>query len=100
MAPSPLTVSTVPVAALVMRAYWRSALGKAITGSDVREFCRMQKASIASFGRGPPLYPEFFLVNLNSGAAIIAKFLMCVLKKLHSPTKDRMVLTSVVGFAF
>jgi hypothetical protein len=37
---------------------------------------------------------------LNSGAAIIAKFLMRVLKKLHSPTKDRIGLISVGGFAF
>jgi hypothetical protein len=58
MALSPPAVSAVPVATLVMRAYWQSALGKAITGSDVSEFCRMQKASLASFGRGPPpLYP-------------------------------------------
>ncbi len=30
---------------------------------------------------------------------MIAKFLICVLKKLHSPTKERIVLTSVGGFA-
>jgi hypothetical protein len=39
-------------------------------------------------------------VNLKSGAAMIAKFLMCVLKKLQRPTKDLIVLTSVGGFAF
>ena len=30
---------------------------------------------------------------------MMAKFLMCVRKKLHNPTKDRMVLTSVGGLA-
>jgi len=30
---------------------------------------------------------------------MITKFLMCVLKKLHTPTKDMIVFTSVGGFA-
>ncbi len=30
---------------------------------------------------------------------MMAKFLMCVWKKLHRPTNDRMVLTSVGGLA-
>ncbi len=34
---------------------------------------------------------------MNNGAAIRAKSLMCVLKKLHNPTKDQMVLMSVGG---
>ncbi len=38
-------------------------------------------------------------MSLKSGAAMIAKFLMWVLKKLHNPTKDLMVLTSVGGLA-
>ncbi len=55
MAPKPPGVSAVPVAASVMRAYWRSALGKAMTGSETSEFFRIQNASMASFGSGPPL---------------------------------------------
>jgi hypothetical protein len=55
MAPSPPVVSAVPVAASVMSAYYLSARGKAMTGSDTSEFLRMQKASMASFGNGPPL---------------------------------------------
>jgi hypothetical protein len=55
MAPRPPAVSAVPVAASVIRAYWRSARGKAMTVFEVRELYRMQKASIASFGRGPTL---------------------------------------------
>jgi hypothetical protein len=31
---------------------------------------------------------------------MIAKFLMCVLKKLQRPTKDLIVFTSVGGLAF
>jgi len=38
-------------------------------------------------------------VRWKSGAAMIAKFLMWVWKKLHRPTNDRIVLTSVGGFA-
>ncbi len=30
---------------------------------------------------------------------MMAKFFMCVRKKLHKPTKDRIVLTSVGGLA-
>ncbi len=55
MAPKPPGVSAVPVAASVIRAYWRSARGKAITGSDTSEFLRIQNASMASLGSGPPL---------------------------------------------
>ncbi len=36
---------------------------------------------------------------MNRGAAMIAKFLMCVMKKLQSPTKEQIVFTSVGGFA-
>ncbi len=38
-------------------------------------------------------------MSLNNGAAIRAKSLMCVLKKLHRPTKDQIVLISVGGLA-
>jgi len=34
----------------VMSAYCLSALGKAMIGSDVRAFCRAEKAAIASGG--------------------------------------------------
>ncbi len=51
----PPAMSAVPVAASVISAYCLSARGKAITGSDTRDFFRMQKASMASFGNGPPL---------------------------------------------
>ena len=36
---------------------------------------------------------------MNRGAVISAKSLMCVLKKLHRPMKDRIVLISVGGLA-
>jgi hypothetical protein len=55
MAPSPPGVSAVPVAALVMRAYCRSVLGKAITSSEISCFLKLMKASMAAGGRGPPL---------------------------------------------
>ncbi len=55
MAPRPPAVSAMPVAVFVMSAYCLSARGKAITGSETSEFLRMQKASMASFGNGPPL---------------------------------------------
>ncbi len=97
MAPRPPGVSAVPVAASVMRAYWQSALGNAMTGSETSEFLRMQNASMASFGSGPPLYPESLRVNRNKGAAIIAKIFICVLKKLQSPMKEQIVFTSVGG---
>ncbi len=45
------------------------------------------------------MYPESFLVSLNKGAAMSAKSLMCVLKKLHNPMTDWMVLISVGGLA-
>jgi hypothetical protein len=70
-----------------------SVLGNAITGSKV------MKSSIAGLGRGPPLYPESFWVSLNSGAAITEKFLMCVLKKLNSSTKEGIVLSSLGALA-
>ncbi len=38
-------------------------------------------------------------MSLKRGAAMMVKFLMCVRKKLHRPTKDRIVLTSVGGLA-
>ncbi len=57
------------------------------------------KACMAASGNGPPLYPESFWVSLNSGAAITAKSLMCVRKKLHNPTKDLIVLTSAGALA-
>ncbi len=38
-------------------------------------------------------------VRRNNRAAIMAKFFICVLKKLQSPTKDRIVFTSVGGLA-
>jgi hypothetical protein len=59
-----------------MRAYCQLACGKAMIGSDVSEFCEVQKESMASFGSVPPLYPESSLVNQKRGAAMIAKFLM------------------------
>jgi hypothetical protein len=92
-------VSAVPVAALVMSAYCQSVLGNAITGSEINYFHRLMKASIAGLGRGPPLYPESFQVSLNSEAAITAKSLMCILKKLHSPTKEQIVLMSLEALA-
>ncbi len=58
------------------------------------------KASIAESGNGPPpLYPESFRVSLNRGAAITAKSLMCVQKKLHSPTKEQIIYTSLGAMA-
>jgi hypothetical protein len=66
-------VSAVPVAASVIKVYWQSARGMAMTGSDTKEFLKMQKASMASFGKGPPLYPESLGVNRKSGAAMMAK---------------------------
>ncbi len=76
MAPSPPGVSTVPMAASVIRAYWRSNRGKAMTGSEISCFRRFMKAAMAASDKGPPLYPESFLVSLNRGAAMIAKSLM------------------------
>ncbi len=75
-------MSAVLVAASVIRAYWQSSLGKAITGSEMSYFLRLLKASIAASGKGPPLYPESFRVSLNNGATMTAKSFMCVLKKL------------------
>jgi len=46
------------------------------------------KACRASGGSGPDLYPESFLVTLKTGAAMVAKILMCAQKKLQRPTKD------------
>ena len=99
MAPRPPGVSAVPVAAYVIKAYCLSALGNAMIGSEVSAFWSAEKAAIASFGSGPPLYPESLRVSLNRGAAMMAKFLMCVRKKLHRPMKDQIVLTSVGGLA-
>ena len=90
-------MSAVPVAASVIRAYWRSSHGKAMTGSDMSCFLRFMKAAMAASGNGPPLYPESFLVSLNNGAAMIAKSLMWVWKKLQRPTNDLMVLTLAKG---
>jgi hypothetical protein len=45
------------------------------------------------------LYPESFLVTLNRGAAIIAKSLMWVRKKLQRPTKDLTIFMLVGGCA-
>ncbi len=99
MAPKPRGVSAVPVAASVIKAYWRSNLGNAMTGSEISCLLRETKAALASSGNGPPLYPESFRVSLKSGAATMAKFLMWVRKKLHRPTKDLIVLTSAGVFA-
>ncbi len=72
MAPRPPGVSAVPVAASVIRAYWRSRRGKSMTCSDMSCFWSRIKVSMASSGRGPRLYPESFLVSLNKGTAMIA----------------------------
>ena len=85
MAQRPPGVSAVPVAASVIRAYWRSNQGKAITGSEMSCFLRVINTSMAASGRGPPLYPESFRVSLNRGAAMTAKSFMWVRKKLQSP---------------
>ncbi len=92
-------MSAVPVAASVIRAYWQSSRGKAITGSEMSCFRRFMKAAMGASGKGPPLYPESFLVSLNRGAAMIAKSLMWVQKKLQRPTNDLMVLTSAGALA-
>ena len=39
------------------------------------------------------------ILSLNSGVAITAKSLMLVWKKLHNPTKDRIILTSAGAMA-
>ncbi len=92
-------MSAVPVAASVMSANCQLVRGNAITGSEISCFCKLMNASIAGLGRGPPLYPESFPMSLNNGAAITAKSLMCVQKKLHNPTKVQIVLTSLGAFA-
>ncbi len=97
MAPRPPGVSAVPVAASVIRVYWQSSHGKAMTGSEMSCFLRLMKAAMAASGKGPPLYLESFMVSLNNGAAMIAKSLMWVWKKLQRPTNDLMVLTSAKG---
>jgi hypothetical protein len=49
---------------------------------------------------GPLMYSESFLVALLSGSQILAKSLMCALKKLHNPIKD-LISSFVAGiFAF
>ncbi len=53
--PKPPAVAAVPMAASVMSSYCWSAHGKAMTGSETKEFLRMQKVSMASFGSGPSL---------------------------------------------
>ncbi len=99
MALSPPGVSAVLVAASVIRAYCQSVRGNAITGSETSCLCKLMNDFIAGSGRGPPLYPESFLVSQNNGAAITAKSLMCIRKKLHNLTKERIVLTSLGGLA-
>ncbi len=69
MAPRPPGVLAVPVTAFVIRAYWRSSRGKAMTGSEMSCFLRFIKASMAASAKGPPLYLESFLVSLNSDKA-------------------------------
>ncbi len=53
--PRPPGVSAVPVAASVIKVYWRSDFGKAITILEVSCFCRMKKAFKAFSGSGPDL---------------------------------------------
>ena len=76
MAPRPPGVSAVPVAASVIKAYWQSNLGKAMTGSEMSCLRRVTKAALASSGSGPPLYPEKGCCNdgkvLNVGPEEIA----------------------------
>jgi hypothetical protein len=48
----------------------------------------MLNASKAFPEMGSFVYSASFLVALFSGSQILAKSLMCVQKKLHSPTKD------------
>ncbi len=86
---SPPAVSAVPVAASVIRAYCLSALGNAMTGLDTKEFFKMQNVSIASLGKGPPLYLEFLHVSLNSEAAMMAKFLIWVRKNCTGPQTSK-----------
>jgi hypothetical protein len=68
-----------------------------MTGSDINCCCSPLKVCCASLGSGQYLYPESFLVTLKRGAAMTAKSLMCVLKKLQSPTKDLTILMFVGG---
>jgi len=55
MAPSPLGISAVLVAASVIKAYCQSGRGKAITGLDTNWFQRLMNASMA--------VSELFLIN-------------------------------------
>ncbi len=43
----------------------------------------------------PDLYPESFHVTLKSEAAMVAKSLMCIRKKLQRPTNDILTLVGV-----
>jgi hypothetical protein len=88
-----------PLAASVISAYCLFDLGKALTGSEVSCYWNTLKACISSGGRRPFLWPESFLVTLNSGATIIAESLMWVQKKLQRPTKHLTILILVAGWA-
>jgi hypothetical protein len=57
-------------------------------GSEHNIVFRFSNASLALPVIGPLEYSESFRVALFNGSQILAKSLMCVLKKLHKPTKD------------
>ncbi len=53
----------------------------------------------AASGSSADLYPEYFLVSQNSGAAMSVKFLTWVHKKLKGLTNEGIVLMYVGGLA-
>ena len=95
MNPIPPGVMAVPVEASTIRAYCLSYLGYATMGSDVRAALSLTNVSSASGRRGLPFHGEFLHWSLFKGWANKWKFLMCVLKKLHSPMKERTILMDV-----
>jgi hypothetical protein len=53
------------VVASVIKAYCRSVLANAITGSKISCFHKLMKVSIAGFGRAPPLVSGILLGELE-----------------------------------
>jgi hypothetical protein len=60
MAPKPPGVSAVPVAASVIKEYWRSNLGKAMTGSEMSCLLRETKAALATLRQWSPFVSRVF----------------------------------------
>jgi len=62
-----------------------------MTGDEIKDFCSAQKATSDSFGSGPSVHPDPFLMRRVNTPDKDEKFGMCSLKKEARPINCRIL---------